>query len=227
MSGTRNDPPISTNSPRDTMASPPAANSCSTRKTAAALLFTTTAGTPNSRWRSAEACASRLPRVPVPRSYSRLVYDDAASATACAAAADIGARPRLVCRTTPVALITGLKVGVNESRTEAEIRVSMALDSTPACTPARNSSRISASTSRTCAVTYSALDSAHKAAIAGRASNSCTAGMSRRVILLLTSLGRRRRRRSVRAHQQNQRSDKCPDQQRHRNVERSVDFLEV
>jgi hypothetical protein len=43
ISGMRNDPPISTSSPRETITSQPRASSFTTSETAAALLFTTSA----------------------------------------------------------------------------------------------------------------------------------------------------------------------------------------
>ena len=71
MSGMRNDPPISTSSPRDTMASRPAANSESTIMTAAALLLTARAASaPVSAQTSCSQCAWRLPRSMASTSYS-------------------------------------------------------------------------------------------------------------------------------------------------------------
>src|SRR5260221_168241 len=74
-SGTRNPPPISTSSPRDTRTSRPAASAASMIIVAAALLFTTTAASaPVSRQSSAWACTSRRPRSPRARSYSSVAY---------------------------------------------------------------------------------------------------------------------------------------------------------
>ena len=104
--GSRNSPPISISSPRETStsrprASPPRASSSAP----AALLTTSAASAPVASRSSASAAAPRRPRVPAARSYSTAAYP-AASATAALAAADSGARPRLVWSTTPVALTT-------------------------------------------------------------------------------------------------------------------------
>jgi hypothetical protein len=104
--GRRNSPPISISSPLETStsrprASPPRASSSAP----AALLTTRAASAPVAALASASAAAPRRPLVPAARSYSTLAYP-AASATAARAAADSGARPRLVCSTTPVAFTT-------------------------------------------------------------------------------------------------------------------------
>ena len=71
MSGTRNDPPISTSSPRDTTASCPRANSWSTIMTAAALLFTASAASaPVSVQLRRSPGSWRLPRAMASVSYS-------------------------------------------------------------------------------------------------------------------------------------------------------------
>ena len=71
-SGMRKEPPISTSSPRLTSTSVPSASVLTARSTAAAQLLTTTvASTPSSSRRRASAWASRSPRSPRSRSYSR------------------------------------------------------------------------------------------------------------------------------------------------------------
>ena len=104
--GSRNSPPISISSPRETttsrpLARPPRASS----SPPAALLATRAASAPVASRSSASAAAPRRPRAPAARSYSTAAYP-AACATASFAAADSGARPRLVCSTTPVAFTT-------------------------------------------------------------------------------------------------------------------------
>ena len=71
MSGTRNDPPISTSSPRETTASWPRANSWSTIMTAAALLLTASAASaPVSVQMRRSTWSWRLPRAMASVSYS-------------------------------------------------------------------------------------------------------------------------------------------------------------
>ena len=68
----RNEPPISTSSPRLTSTARPSAKVLSASRTAAAQLLTTAAASAASRRRKADSmCASRLPRPPVVASYSR------------------------------------------------------------------------------------------------------------------------------------------------------------
>src|SRR5277367_6347042 len=124
-SGMRKEPPISTNSPRETMTSPFSASVLSARRTAAALLLTTMveifgsatraeasastrASTCSSRSlrNRRSTCTSRVPRSPVSRSNSRLEYPAAIWRMCSSAESGSGARPRLVCRMTPVALMT-------------------------------------------------------------------------------------------------------------------------
>src|SRR5690606_11962301 len=91
--------------------------------TAAALLFTTSAASAPVNSVSREAQWSyRDPRSPDSRSYSRFVYDSAARSTAARAAAASGARPRFVCSTTPVALITGRIDGRRHAASRARTR---------------------------------------------------------------------------------------------------------
>ena len=73
MSGTRKEPPISTSSPREMATFFPAARAESMRKTAEALLLTTTAASAPVREQiSSSTWSKRLPRRPVSRLYSRL-----------------------------------------------------------------------------------------------------------------------------------------------------------
>ena len=96
ISGTRNPPPISTSSPRDTMTLPPDATAHKISSIAAALLFTISAA---SVFVSAVNCSSmnpvREPRAPFSWSYSSVTYPLAACAAASAAAFDKQALPRL------------------------------------------------------------------------------------------------------------------------------------
>ena len=82
-----------------------------TNSSAAAPLFTTitspAAGI--AARRAASVARPRAARVPSARSYSTSTYPDAAI-SASRAAAESGARPRLVCNTVPVALMTGLRL---------------------------------------------------------------------------------------------------------------------
>ena len=72
-SGTRNPPPISTNSPRETAAPRSVAKAANTNSTADAPLFTTMASSAShSRANNAAAWAWREPRRPDDRSNSRL-----------------------------------------------------------------------------------------------------------------------------------------------------------
>lgn len=109
-SGIRKPSPISTNSPRLSRMSRPGASVTAARARAAAPLLTTwtssAAGTASRR--AAMAPRPRGARLPVPKSSSTSVYPPTA-AIASSAARDSGARPRLVCSTTPVALCTGLR----------------------------------------------------------------------------------------------------------------------
>ena len=107
MSGTRKLPPISTSSPREMIASRPSASVLSARTSAAAQLFTTSASSaPVSSARRAAQCTCREPRVPASTSYSRFENPLATSRIASSATTASGARPRFVCRTTPVAFNT-------------------------------------------------------------------------------------------------------------------------
>ena len=106
-SGILNPPPISTASPRETITSLPAATAASPSMSADALLFTTSAASAPVAWQTrSEMRACLDPRFPSLRSSSRLLYPDAAMATAFRLSSLSGARPRFVCSTTPVALTT-------------------------------------------------------------------------------------------------------------------------
>src|SRR5215831_3826383 len=108
-SGSRNRSPISISSPRLTMISRPVASAVAASTSAAALLLTrcTAPAAGTARASASSAPAPRRPRFPEARSNSTSVQP-AAARTASRAAADSGARPRLVCTITPVALITGV-----------------------------------------------------------------------------------------------------------------------
>ena len=102
ISGMRKPPPICTSSPREITTSFLVAVSCRTISTSAAaqLLVTIAASAPHSSARHCSTYAARLPRRPVVRSISRLVYPVLVGGA-------MGARPRLVWTTTPVPLMTG------------------------------------------------------------------------------------------------------------------------
>ena len=110
-SGSRKPSPISISSPRLTTISLPGASVIAVSRSAAALLLTTctppAVGT--ARERAASAPRPRRARRPVSRSNSTSVAPLAVT-TASTAARDRGARPRFVCTTTPVALITGRRL---------------------------------------------------------------------------------------------------------------------
>ena len=69
-------------------------------------------------------CTSRLPRAPASRSYSRLEYCVAVSRNSSTTLSGSGARPRFVCRITPVALITGKSERARIRSTSAVMRSS-------------------------------------------------------------------------------------------------------
>ena len=110
-SGSRKPSPISISSPRLTTISFPGARVIAMSSSAAALLLTTctppAVGT--ARANAAMAPRPRRARRPVDRSNSTSVAPLAVT-TASIAACDNGARPRLVCTTTPVALMTGRRL---------------------------------------------------------------------------------------------------------------------
>ena len=112
MSGIRKAPPISINSPRDTMTSCWGASAANVKSTAAALLLTTVAASqPVSSISSPSTWLSRSPRVLPARSNSRLLKPCMAATAAAIATGASTARPRLVCSTVPVRLNTGMSEG--------------------------------------------------------------------------------------------------------------------
>ena len=122
-SGMRKDPPISTSSPRETITSPPSARVFRASSTAAALLLTTygrdrcaAIRQPGHSFAPAvcETADRRGRRVCRARRYRDRIRDwnSRAAISAICCSAELlasGARPRLVCRITPVALMTGRK----------------------------------------------------------------------------------------------------------------------
>mmetsp|Transcript_6298 Transcript_6298/g.25483 ORF Transcript_6298/g.25483 Transcript_6298/m.25483 type:complete len:215 (+) Transcript_6298:77-721(+) len=114
----RKAPPISTSSPRDTMASRPRASAAMPSKTAAALLLTTVAASaPVSSQSRSSMRSSRSPRRPVSRSNSRLLGAAIRPSTCCSAASASSARPRLVWMTVPVRFSTARIDGVSRACT--------------------------------------------------------------------------------------------------------------
>ena len=107
-SGNRYDPPISMSSPLATGTALPDDVAARARSRAAALLLTMSeSSAPVRPLRSREAYSPLLLLSPVSTSISTLVGLAAASAAAATASFDHRARPRLVCRSTPVALMIG------------------------------------------------------------------------------------------------------------------------
>ena len=102
--------PISTSSPRASTSSRPRPSAVATSASAAAQLFTTIAASAAGTAASSApiAASPRGPRRPVPQ-VELDVGGAAGRDDASTAAADSGARPRLVCTRTPVALSTGLQ----------------------------------------------------------------------------------------------------------------------
>ena len=165
----RKEPPISTSSPRDTTTSRPSARVLSASSTAAALLLTTAAAAaPVRAQRCSSTGASRSPRCPEARSISRLHALRAASHTAATASSASRARPRLVCRTTPVAFTTWRRRGdataLNHLR--APFTTAASLGAAPA--PARTAVRQSSSAARSAASTSGRGNSFSSAAPAPR-----------------------------------------------------------
>ena len=118
---------------------------------------------------------------PVARSNSRLQYPAATSVTAAIASAASGARPRLVCRTMPVALIVRRRPRRRRAASFSPERArtvcaSGATVSEPAPICSRNSSRVS----RSALITAVRPNSAHSESAAGISSSRCTCGRSRR-----------------------------------------------
>ena len=108
-SGTRNPPPISTASPRETITSLPSAKADNPRSNAEALLFTTKeASAPVISLSKDCRCDCLEPLLPLDRSNSRSEYPALAANAASIALSLRGDLPRLVWIITPVALITRL-----------------------------------------------------------------------------------------------------------------------
>ncbi len=183
ISGIRKPSPISISSPRETITSPPRASAASVTSTAAAQLFTTMAASaPVKRLNNSAVCTSRFPREPASRSYSRLLYCVALRRNSSTTVSGRGARPKLVCRITPVALITGCSDRERirstslliSSSTDAALRPIAVEFASPAIR-----ARKSASTARATSTTRLRSVRFESAARRGCASNSSTDGICR------------------------------------------------
>src|SRR5256886_5683689 len=183
ISGIRNPSPISISSPRETTTSPPRASAASVTSTAAAQLFTTMAASaPVKRVNSSVVCTSRFPRAPASRSYSRLLYCVALRRNSSTTVSVSGARPKFVCKITPVALITGCSDRERIRSTSLPMSSSTEAAFSPSAvqfeSPARRERR-SASTSRETSTTRLRSTCFESAASLGWASNSSTDGIWR------------------------------------------------
>ena len=180
ISGSLNEPPISTNSPRETITSRRRARLPSTSISAAALLLTTVAASaPVSRRNQASTCSSRSPRWPVARSNSRLDAPAATCAMAASACSGSGARPRLVCNTVPLRLKTGRSEGWAQACNLAVMPASRSAGSgaAPGSGAAkRAAARRSASSARTASSTGWRPCEANSPANPGQANTWSTAG---------------------------------------------------
>ena len=191
MSGSRNEPPISTSCPRETSTSRPGASAISSRSTAPALLLTAKAASaPVSRVSRAATWVSRVPRAPSSKSYSRLLYERATCATWSTAASEREARPRLVCSITPVRLSTGRSPGRCQpaSRAPAAAARASALKAPSTGPPARISCRVVSTAARMASTTCDRACAAKRGAAAGWLSNSSTAGNARRACWVDSSI---------------------------------------
>jgi hypothetical protein len=169
MSGMRKPSPISISSPRETTTSPPAGQFIQRQKDGRGVVVDGDAGAPRSRSR-ARRCARRACRAV----RWRVVFQ-VRIAGRWMVWGPSGARPRLVCSTTPVALMTRRSDG----RSSVRQRALDALRWTSLrcrCRRRRESRRAPSSTRRTSATTSASRDTA--ARIRARAT-SCTAGNSR------------------------------------------------
>ena len=142
ISGMRKPSPISISSPRETMTSPPAASSFSARKIGRGVVVDGDAGRAGQPFQQMSrygrrACRAGRPRGRIPDSNSRRAARSEAS----------GARPRLVWRTTPVALITRRSEGTSRRSRLRSTSVGTAVGS--ARRPLSKSARMRAMTSRT------------------------------------------------------------------------------
>ena len=146
MSGTRNAPPISTSSPRETITSLRCASALSVRNTPAALLLTMVqASAPVSSRSRPSTRSSRSPRRALSRSNSRLHGMRIASLTASMASSGSSARPRLVCSTVPVRLNSVRSCGrARACRRAAHMAQSSASVGKGVCTPRARTSSSSA-----------------------------------------------------------------------------------
>ena len=141
-SGTRNDPPISTSSPLDTITSFPLANVSRQIRTAAALLFTTTASSaPVISVSTSFKWEYLLPRFPFAISYSRLEYPAAIAVMFSRALSDNADLPRFVWMTTPVALMSGFNLYAESLLIEDSISPESASSETSGSLPSRISLR--------------------------------------------------------------------------------------
>jgi len=132
-SGMRKAPPISTSSPRETITSRSRASAAMVSSTAAALLLTTVAASaPVMVHSSSSTSESRSPRLPVARSYSRLLGDVITASSRCSAASASNARPRLVWMTVPVRFSTAFMRGARRDW----MRAASAPPSASGCTSA-------------------------------------------------------------------------------------------
>ena len=178
MSGTRKLPPISTSSPREMTASRPSQNVFSARTSAAAQLFTTSASSaPVSSVSSDVQCAWRDPRRPLATSYSSVENPCATVRMASSAGPASGARPRLVCSTTPVALITGRSVDRCRCSSADDMARTHPASSAGAGTSAR---RTRSTTERTTSATRSRGAPATRPRTPSSSSSEPTAGRARR-----------------------------------------------
>src|SRR6266704_3229853 len=127
---------------------------------------------------------SRLPRAPASRSYSRLLYCVAVRRNSSTTDSESGARPRFVCRMTPVALMTGCSECARIRSTHSAIVPSISPTERTATTLAASSPamrpRRSASTARATSTTTLRSTRFESAARRGWRSNSSTEGIWRR-----------------------------------------------
>ena len=182
-SGMRNPSPISTSSPRAMIISRPAASAMATSAIAAAPLFSRCAAPAAGTAASSASTAGRPrgPRAPVPRS-SSTSHVPAATSRASRAATESGARPRLVCSSTPVALSTvrsAVAVGGSAWRTAS---------TTAPCSIGRSPCRARSWAAPTAAFTIPPPSRRVAAAIRGSASTASVRGTRRRGSTAVTAV---------------------------------------
>ena len=114
--------------------------------------MTSASSAPVRAMRCASAARNLAPRWPVAWSISSRDAPWAADAAARMAGSGHGARPRLVCRMTPVALTTGTRSGAADASSR-DTSVSASAPTDVASSPALRRSRSSATTSRAAATT--------------------------------------------------------------------------